>query len=427
MTQMDVKEKSSTHLSKVLSRYHDIVFEKGEGAKLTDIEGKTYIDLSSGLAVCSTGHCHPEVVEAICHQARSLIHPCIGNGHYEVAADLAEKINRRLSQKTQYSIFFGQSGSEANEAAIKLARYVSKRPHIIAFKGGFHGRTLGALSLTTSKMKYREGYEPLLQNISFFDYPYAYRCPWGKTSEKESIAASIKALTTSPLFNDSVAAVFIEPALGEGGYVPAPKEFLEALRKICDRHGIFLIFDEVQTGFGRTGKWFSFQHTDIEPDIITLAKGIASGMPLGACCAKKDIMDRWTPGAHGGTFGANPVSCAAGNATITVLDKALETVPKTSDEVFQLLRSQLKNHPHIGDIRGMGFFIGIEWVKDKTTKTPYPEIIPTLLEAARKRGIIIISCGIHNNVIRIIPPLTIEKSELIAAITLICEIFNAHH
>ena len=283
---MTLQERSTSSLAKVLGRYHHIEFVKGEGNELIDSNGKRYIDMSSGLAVCSTGHCHPKVADAIAEKARTLIHPCIGNGHYEPPVKLAETINALLSDKTDYAAFFSQSGSDANEAAIKLARYVTKRPNIVAFKGGFHGRTLGALSLTTSKMKYREGYEPLLQNIDFFDYPYTYRCPWGESSPEASKKAAITALKSSPLFNDQVAAVIIEPALGEAGYVPAPPAFLEALRDLCNQHGILLIFDEVQTGFARTGKWFGFQPTSVEPDIITLAKGIASGMPLGACFAK---------------------------------------------------------------------------------------------------------------------------------------------
>jgi 4-aminobutyrate aminotransferase len=423
---MSLQERSTSSLAKVLGRYHHIEFVKGEGNELIDSNGKRYIDMSSGLAVCSTGHCHPKVSEAIATQAHTLIHPCIGNGHYEPPVQLAETINALLSDKTDYSAFFSQSGSDANEAAIKLARYVTKRPNIVAFKGGFHGRTLGALSLTTSKMKYREGYEPLLPNIDFFDYPYTYRCPWGESSPEASTEAAIKALESSPLFNDNVAAVIIEPALGEAGYVPAPKAFLEALRKRCDEFGIILIFDEVQTGFARTGKWFGFQHANVEPDIITLAKGIASGMPLGACFAKTEIMDKWPPGAHGGTFGANPVSCAAANATIDVLKEHINDVAPLSKEAFALLKNELKDHQHVGDIRGYGYFIGIEWVKDKTTKEPYPEIIGKLLNASREAGILIISCGLHDNVIRLIPPITMDKDTLLSTLKRLCTIFNDH-
>lgn len=421
---MTLQERSTSSLAKVLGRYHQIEFVKGEGNELIDSDGKRYIDMSSGLAVCSTGHCHPKVSDAIAHQARTLIHPCIGNGHYEPPVKLAETINALLSNTTDYAAFFAQSGSEANEAAMKLARYVTKRPNIVAFKGGFHGRTLGALSLTTSKMKYRDGYEPLLQNIDFFDFPYTYRCPWGESSPEASTQAAISALKSSPLFNENVAAVIIEPALGEAGYVPAPSAFLEALRDICNQHGILLIFDEVQTGLARTGKWFAFQHTSIEPDIITLAKGIASGMPLGACFAKKEIMDKWLPGAHGGTFGSNPVSCAAANATLDVLKDHIQDVEPISKAAFELLNSQLADNPYVGDIRGYGYFIGIEWVKDKTTKEPYPERIAPLLQAARDAGIIVISCGLHDNVIRLIPPITMDKDTLLSTLTTLCTLFN---
>ena len=424
---MTLQKRSSDALAKVLGRYHQIEFSKGEGNTLTDIHGKTYTDLSSGLAVCSTGHCHPKVVAAICEQAQTLIHPCIGNGHYQAPVQLAETINHLLSKTTDYSAFFGQSGSDANEAAIKLATYTSKRSKIVAFKGGFHGRTLGALSLTTSKMKYREGYESLLSDVDFFDYPYTYRCPWEQSTPEASAQAAIAALESSPLFNDQVAAVIIEPALGEAGYSPAPIAFLEALRKVCDKHGILLIFDEVQTGFGRTGKWFAFQHTSIEPDIITLAKGIASGMPLSACFVKKEIMDKWLPGAHGGTFGANPVSCAAANATLQVISEHIDSIPEISKKAFTLLRTELNDHPQVGDIRGYGYFIGIEFVKDKVSKKPYPEIISSLLNEAREQGVLIISCGLHDNVIRLIPPLSMDEATLLSSFKTVTDIINGHH
>ncbi len=418
---------SEKALAKVLGRYHDIAYTHGEGSFLYDINKKQYIDMSAGLAVCSTGHCHPQVVEAICKQAKTLIHPCIGNGHYEPPVQLAKKLNKQASATIPYSTFFAQSGSGANEAAIKLAKYVSKRKKIVAFQGGFHGRTLGALSLTTSKMKYREGYEPLLEGIDFFPFPYTYRCPWGKDTEKDSIQASIEALESSPLFNAEVAAVIIEPALGEAGYVPAPKAFLQALRKICDHHDILLIVDEVQTGVGRTGTWFAFEHSDIQPDIITLAKGLGSGMPIGACVAKTALMDQWLPGAHGGTFGANPVTCAAGLATIKVIESLIDDIPDKGQYAFDYLNNRLDKHPHVGEIRGYGLFIGIELVKNKNTKEPYPELIRPVLDACRDAGVIVISCGLHDNVIRLMPPLTIDKDTLTVGLQSLCESLNDHN
>ena len=420
-TTRSITELSTQFLSPVLGRYHHIEYAKGEGCYLWDTAGKKYLDMASGLGVASTGHCHPKVTEAICKQAQTFIHPCIGNGHYAPPALLAETLSTLISDTTPFTAFFAQSGSEANEAAIKLARYVTKRKKLVAFQGGFHGRTLGALSLTTSKMKYRDGYEPLLEGISFFPYPYTYRCPWGKQTEADSTNAAIHALKESPLFNEDVAAVIIEPALGEGGYIPAPIAFIKALRDICTEKGILLIFDEIQTGVGRIGKWFGFQHYGVEPDIITLAKGIASGMPLSACLAKKTIMDQWTPGAHGGTYGANPVSCAAANATLAVISEHLPGIPEKSNIAFDLLHKRLGSHPNIGDIRGYGYFIGIELVKDKTSKTPYPELIKPILEDARNRGVILISCGLHDNVLRIIPPLIIDEPTLLNGLNIICD------
>jgi 4-aminobutyrate aminotransferase len=418
---------SKNALAKVLGRYHDIAYTHGEGAFLYDTDGKQYIDMSAGLGVCSTGHCHPRIVDAICKQAKTLIHPCIGNGHYEPPVALAQKLNHLASSTISYSTFFSQSGSEANEAAIKLAKYVTKRKKLVAFQGGFHGRTLGSLSLTTSKMKYREGYEPLLAGIDFFPYPYIYRCPWGKDSQEDSIKASIEALESSPLFNSEVAAVIIEPALGEGGYIPAPKAFLQALRKICDHHGILLIVDEVQTGIGRTGTWFAYEHSDIQPDIITLAKGLGSGMPIGACVAKTELMDDWLPGAHGGTFGSNPVTCAAGLATINVIEEVINDIPDKGQYAFNFLRNRLDKHPNVGEIRGYGLFIGIELVKNKNTKEPYPELIRPVLDACRDAGVIIISCGLHDNVIRLMPPLTIDKDTLTVGLQCLCESLNDHN
>ena len=420
---MTLKQRSQNTLSAALGRYHECEFTKGEGYYLYTTNNKKLLDFSSGLAVTNTGHCHPEVVKAIQNQAATLIHACIGNGHYEPPVKLAELIQKKIGP-TPYSIFFSQSGSDANEAAIKLAKYVTNRQKLVAFTGGFHGRTLGALSLTTSKMSYRKGYDPLLQGIDFFPYPISYRCPWNQSTKEASTKAAINALETSPLFNQDVAAVIIEPILGEGGYYEAPALFLETLEKICKKHGILLILDEVQTGFGRTGKWFAYQHTTLQPDIITAAKGIASGMPLGACIAKKDIMEKWPPGAHGGTFGANPVCCAAGIATITVLDKHLQNVSSLGATALDILTAQLANHTLVGDIRVKGLMIAIEFVKNKLTKEPNPEIISTILSNCLNQQLIVIACGIHSNVIRLIPPLTIDKPTLLKGLSLFTEVIH---
>ena len=419
--------RSKSILSNVIGRFFDIEISHGKGAYLYDIHNTPYLDFGAGIAVTSTGHCHPEVVKAIQDQAATLIHPCIATGHYEPPIALAEKLTSILSQTTPLSVFFNQSGSEAIETAIKLARYVTKKTKLIAFEGGFHGRTYGALSLTTSKRKYWEGYGQLLSDIDFFPYPNTYRCPWGTTNKEDSIKESINQLINSPLFNDSVAAIIIEPILGEGGYIPAPTAFLKALEKICKKQNILIIFDEIQSGIGRTGKWFDCQHHNIDADIITTAKGIGSGMPLAACVAKKELMDQWTVGAHGGTYGSNPVTCAAGLATLNVIEKILPNIPVLSNKAMTILHKNLNSHPFVGDIRGKGLMIGIEFVKDKTTKEPYPDIISTILTQCLKQHLIVMSCGVHNNVIRLMPPLICTEEEIKKGLHILCKVINDIH
>ncbi|MBG90590.1 MAG: aspartate aminotransferase family protein [Actinobacteria bacterium] len=423
---------SSQHaLPSVLGRYFDLELVSGSGCYLTDRHGNQYLDFSSGIGVTSTGHCHPKVVQAIQSQAETLIHPCIAIGTSAPPLELSQKIETicrdAFGPSQTYQSFFAQSGSEAVEAAIKLAKYVSKRSNIVAFSGGFHGRTYGALSLTTSKEKYREGYAPFLPNIDFFPYPYMYRRPWPGTSDEACLEAGIQALTHSPLLNEEVAAVIIEPILGEGGYVPAPAPFLIALAKRCRQLGILLIADEIQSGMGRAGTWFASSHAPIQPDMITLAKGLASGMPLSACVAKKSLMDQWPPGAHGGTYGANPVTCNAANATIDVLSGCLESVQALGKFAIEMLNTQLSTSPYVGDIRGHGLMIGIELVKDKGSKTPYPELAQQLMRACLEQGLVVISCGLFDNVIRLIPPLIIDQSTLEKGLSILVEAIHDSH
>jgi 4-aminobutyrate aminotransferase-like enzyme len=289
------------------------------------------------------------------------------------------------------------------EAAIKLAVYVQKKHQIVAFKGGFHGRTLGALSITTSKQKYRDGYDPLLYPVEFLDFPHTLH-------SKKSLGQMIDDINTTPVLNKNVAAVIIEPILGEGGYYIAPPEYLQALQDRCQSLGILLIIDEVQTGIARTGSWFYFQQLGLTPDIITLAKGLGSGMPIGACMAKKEIMDQWRPGAHGGTYGGNPVSCAAALATLSVLENYLESVKTLGRWALAMLQDAIGSHPVVGEIRGVGLMIGIEFVNDKNQ--PNPDAMKRVIDYCLDHHVIVISCGIYDNVIRIIPPLIIDKSLL---------------
>ncbi|MFC1771453.1 aspartate aminotransferase family protein [Candidatus Margulisiibacteriota bacterium] len=423
MTQ-DLYSRGQAVLSPVLGRYFkQFEVASGKGSYLYDIKGKAFLDFAAGIAVVSTGHCHPKVVNAIKKQAETLIHGMIGITYYEPPIKLGEKLVSILGGRLN-SVFFNQSGSEAIETAIKLAKYTSQKQGLLAFQGGFHGRTLGALSITTSKDKYRQGYEPLLEGISIFPYPNCYRCPWGKEKNSCHNFCSGQLRVFLDKSEKDLAAAIIEPILGEGGYVFAPEHFLKTLRAVCTEKDVLLIFDEIQSGIGRTGKWFAFQHYDIEPDIITLAKGIGSGLPLGACVAPKSIMSKWLPGAHGGTYGGNPVTCAAGYATLEVLDDYVDQSATLGAKALGFLNEKLKNHPNVGDIRGLGLMIGIEFVKDKKTKEAFPEKVNDIREKCLKKRLVVISCGVLDNVIRIIPPLTINNKELSQGLDILIETIN---
>lgn len=397
----------------------------GKGSYLYGQDGRAYLDFATGIAVASTGHCHPHVVDAIKTQAETLIHACAGVVYYDANVALAEKITEKLGHGLD-SVFFTQSGSEAVEASLKLARYLTRKPRFLAFTGGFHGRTFGALAVTTSKDKYRQGYEPYLGEVSFFPYPYLYRSAWGDENAETKAIAALE--TFFETHGADAAAVIIEPILGEGGYVSAPPAFLKRLRELCTEQGVLLIFDEVQSGFGRTGQWFAFQQTGVVPDIIALAKGIASGMPLGACVSRAELMSKWTTSAHGGTYGGNPVTCAAGLATLEVLEKTtLDQINQRSREAQDFIQAELADHPFLGDVRITGLMIGLEFVKDKTTKAPHPEFVKKCIETGIQKGLILISCGLHDNVIRLVPPLTITPDELNQGLRLFKEVLHAVH
>ncbi len=374
-------------LSPVLSHFTSLDIAYGKGCYLYDSAGRSYLDFASGLGVASTGHCHPTVVRAIQKQAETLIHACAGVVYYEPNVALAEKL---VSKMGLDSVFFTQSGTEAVEAALKLAMYISKKKKLLHFRGGFHGRTLGALSVTTSKEKYREGYA-LLSETMCLPYPCDFR-----GVDLEGVAAAI-----------------VEPVLGEGGYIPAPASFLKDLRRVCDENGILLIFDEVQSGMGRTGYWAAFQHYGVTPDILCLAKGIASGMPLGACMAGRSLMERWTPGAHGGTYGGNPVTCAAGLATIDVLEDVLPRVRALGQRALSYIKERVSE-----DVRGLGFMIGIELESAERVKA--------VREACLDRGLLVISCGVKDNVIRLIPPLVIDEADLMKGVEILISALHAH-
>lgn len=394
----------------------DIVVKKAQGLYVESADGKRYMDFSSGLATTNIGHCPPQVIKAAKKQMDELIHSgCIFR--YKSEIEFAERL-KQITPGNLDMFFFSNSGAEVVEGAIKLARFVTKRQGIIAYTGAFHGRTMGAISLTTSTAKYRRNYHPLLPSVFRAPYPYCYRCFLGQNPDTCGMDCFgyVQRMLRHEINPDEVAAIIIEPVLGEGGYAVPPLNYLKELSKLCTEHGILLIADEVQTGFGRTGKWFACEHFGIVPDIMTLAKGIASGFPLSAVASTKTIMSKWPPGAHGTTFGGNPVSCAAGIATIeTILkDKLLDNAAKVGRYALNRLKDMQKDYSVMGDVRGLGLMIGIEFVKKD--KSPDREFLKKVLNDCYKKGLILIECGIDKNIVRLMPPLIATMQEMEKAI-----------
>ncbi|MEK6758450.1 MAG: aspartate aminotransferase family protein [Deltaproteobacteria bacterium] len=408
----DVKKKAKQLLTPALVFHTGITAEKATGIYVEAADGKRYMDFSSGLATANIGHCPPEVIRAVSKQAKKLIHSgCIF--YYASEVELAERL-ARITPETIEMFFFSNSGAEAVEGAIKLARFHTGRQAIIAFTGGFHGRTYGALSLTSSAARYRNGYHPLLPSVYHSPYPYCYRCPMGQKKETCSTECFgyLERVLRHQVTPEETACMVIEPVLGEGGYIAPPAEFMRRLRTLCTKHGIMLVADEVQTGFGRTGRWFACEHYAIKPDIITMAKGIASGFPLSAIGASKKIMSSWPPGAHGTTFGGNPVSCAAASATIDKIekDRLLEKARKVGAHAMARLVSMKERHFCIGDVRGLGLMIGIEFVKKNGE--PDRDSTAKIVKRSLDRGLIIVECGIDKNVVRLMPPLVTTLTEM---------------
>lgn len=399
-------------LTPALRIHTDIVVKKAQGIYVEDVRGRRYMDFSSGLATTNIGHNHPLVIEAIKEQAKSFIHSgCIF--YYEPLTVLPEML-KRVTPPGLDMFFFGNSGAEAVEGALKLARLYSGRQGIIAFISCFHGRTFGAMSLTTSSIRYRKNYQPFVPSVYHSPYPYCYRCFFGQKPETCSMDCYeyLERLLKHLIHPEEVACIIIEPVLGEGGYVVPPAEFLRNLRVLCDRWGIILILDEVQSGMGRTGRWFASEHFGVIPDIMTVAKGIASGMPLSAVVAKKDIMSRWPPGAHGTTFGGNPVCCAAAIATLKVIEEEglLENGRIVGNHALERLNTMKKKNHCIGDLRGLGLMIGIEFVEEG--KKPFTSGLKKILDYCIDRGLVLIECGVDKNVIRLAPPLIVKKEEM---------------
>src|SRR5579883_3496505 len=409
-------------ISPSYTRSYPLVAKIGKGVRVTDVDGNEFLDFAAGIAVTSTGHCHPEVVSAIQKQAAELIHISGTDFYYESLVTLAKRLSAIAPMPGPHKFYYGNSGAEAIECALKIARYHTQRQHVIAFFGAFHGRTMGALSLTASKPQQRRRFAPLVPGVTHVPYPNLYRGCRGDAKEQEAYALQCARYIEDRLFKttlppEEVAAIFVEPIQGEGGYVVAPDNFLQELRRICDKYGILLVADEVQSGAGRTGKWWAIEHSGVQPDIVCLAKGIASGMPLGVCMTRAEIMD-WVPGSHASTFGGNPVSIAAALATMDIIEReAMGNAARVGGMMLDRLRGWVRTHPLVGDVRGRGLMIGIELVKDKATREPAPELRDRVETLAFERGLMLLGCG--ETSLRLSPPLIVSKEEATVALDLL--------
>ena len=408
---------SINHLSPVWSRIFPIEVENGRGCYLYDIHGNSYLDFTCGIGVTNTGHCHPRVVEAIQKQASMLIHGQANIVYHKPMLELVDNL-RPIVHPSIDGFFFTNSGAEAVEGAVKLARHATGRTNVIVLQGSFHGRTVGTMSLTTSKTVYRVGYQPLMAGVFVAPYPYAYKYGWTEKQTTDWCLGELEYLLLSQTAPHETAAILIEPVLGEGGYVVPPAEFMRSLRELCDKHGIMFIADEVQSGFGRTGKWFAHEHYDVVPDIMTVAKGIASGMPLSGVFSRLELMKKWTPGTHGGTYGGNAVSCAAAVATIRAMRD--EDMPgnanKRGVQLISRLREVQQKYPVIGDVRGLGLMVGVEF--RTPDRKPDKATTKAVIAACMEKKLLLLSCGTYDNVIRWIPPLIVSERQVEDAVTI---------
>ena len=400
-------------LAGVLPRYYDVVAAHGEGSWIVDVEGRRFLDLGAGIAVNSTGHCHPRVVDAVADQARTLLHTSVVVHHVR-NVELAERIAALCPFLEEPQVFFCNSGAEAVDGALKLARRATGRPGVIAFQRAFHGRTLAATSLTAAKGRYREGYEPLLPGVHHAPYcvPHEHESPSAAVDAAVAELDRLLALQAPPA---NVGAMVVEPVLGEGGYVPPPRAWLQGLRRRCDEHGILLVFDEVQCGAGRTGRPFAAEAYGVAPDVLLFAKGIASGLPLGGIVAGRALLERWPTGAHGSTFGGNPVACAAALATLDVLEAegCYGRAAELGARAIERLRREVGGRAPVRDVRGLGLMVGIELAG----KDVADDVCARCLDA----GVIVLSCGPDGNVLRLAPPLTITDDELDHGLDVLCE------
>jgi len=419
-------ERDAKVVSTSYTRDYPFVIARGEGSVVEDVDGNRFLDCAAGIAVNSTGHSHPQVVQAIIEQAQKFLHMSGTDFYYEPQVRLGETFNEIAPFDGQKRTFFANSGTEANEAAVKLARYSTKRYGVIAFLGSFHGRTMGSLSLTSSRAIQRKGFGPPLSGTYHTPYANCYRCPVGKqpeTCQAECLDYLEEQIFVHLISPDEVAAVVVEPIQGEGGYVVPPAVFHQRLRALTRQHGILLICDEVQSGMGRTGKMFGIEHFGVQPDMVTIAKGVASGLPLGVTVARAEVM-AWPPGAHASTFGGNPVACAASLATIDLLRSSL--VQNSADVgayMQDLAKGLMEKHPIIGDVRGRGLMIGVELVRDRTTKERAVEERNKVVNECFKRGLLVLGAG--RNSIRLSPPLVLTRAQAKTAVEILDQAIGA--
>ncbi|MCC6191538.1 MAG: aminotransferase class III-fold pyridoxal phosphate-dependent enzyme [Anaerolineales bacterium] len=401
-----------------------LVAERGEGAYLYTTGGQRYLDFTCGIGVTNTGHAHPRVVQAIQEQAARLLHGQVNIVYHRPMLELADGLRQVLPAPLD-TFFFSNSGAEILEAAVKLAKHATRRPNIIVFSGSFHGRTHLTMSMTTSKTVYRAGFQPLVPGIFVAPYPYAYRYGWDEDTTTDFCLRELKQLLKGQTAPDETAAMVIEPVLGEGGYVAPPRRFMQALRELCDHYGILLVADEVQSGFGRTGKWFAFEHFGIVPDVVAMAKGLASGLPLSALSASADLMAKWSPGVHGGTYGGNAVACAAAVATLQVMrdERLIENSARMGGVLVAGLRRLQEDHPAIGDVRGLGLMVATEFSTPQ--REPWPERAKAAVRGAFDRGLLLLTCGSYDHTIRWIPPLIVDEAQIKAALEIFAEGMNA--
>jgi 4-aminobutyrate aminotransferase len=417
----ELVKKDESLISPSYGRFYPLVVESGKGCIVTDVDGNEFIDFNSGLVCMNVGHSHPKVVAAVKNQCDRFLHYSNTDFYYREVVDLADRLAHITPGSPEKKIFFGNSGAEAVEAAIKLAKWHSRRQLFIAFISAFHGRTIGSLSFTASKPTQRRSFFPLMPGVTHVPYGYCYRCPYKLTFPEchywcvDFIDEYVLQKYIPP---EDTAAILVEPIQGEGGYVVPPPEYFQRLKKIADKYGLLFIDDEVQSGMGRSGKWFAIEHWGVEPDIICTSKALASGLPLGACIAKSKVMD-WVPGSHASTFGGNPLSCVAASAVIDVIkeEKLLENATKQGAYIMKRLNELKEKSEIVGDVRGKGLMIGMEIVESKESKKPAPQKVNEIMMRSWKRGINVISCGAST--IRIAPPLVITKELVDSALDII--------